>query len=150
LQTATVFEAGYYYLLNGLDTNDQNVSNKNTGGIGVTFYAPAGGFNLTGNVTLSAPAVPSTCTPGSGVLLYQPIGNTTAWSMGGSGNTINLTGIIYTPGVSLSTNGTPVGLNIYGSVIVNSVSIAGNGLLNITAPSSICDVVLTGTPQLVQ
>jgi hypothetical protein len=131
LTRTTNFDKGTYYFEQGLDTNDQHVTNTsetNAGGItGVSLYVAAGKtLVLTGIVTLNAPALDG-CFESSGVVISQPASSSfTTTKLNGEKNKLTLTGVVNLPGVNLINDGTASNLSITGSLLVNSLTLHGN------------------------
>jgi hypothetical protein len=95
---AVVFSPGVYTFEGGFINNDET----SLTGTGVTFYVPAGSFNvgLNPTVNLSAPTTGQT----QGVLLYQPASNPSALSLssGTTQTTGGWAGMIYAPASQVS------------------------------------------------
>jgi hypothetical protein len=131
LTRTTNFGTGTYYFEQGLDTNDQivtNTSETNASGItGVSLYVAAGKtLVLTGIVTLNAPALVD-CVASSGIVISQPLESSfTTTKLHGEKNKLTLTGVVNLPGVNLENDGTSSNLSITGSLLVNSLTLKGN------------------------
>jgi hypothetical protein len=95
----TVFNAGVYDFQGGFTAN----STSSITGTGVTFYNQGGAFILDGTptVNLTAPTTGNT----AGVLIYQPVANTSQMDLNGGTTSGGWGGMVYLPGASVIVDG---------------------------------------------
>jgi hypothetical protein len=111
--------------------------NQGITGTNVMIYVPSGSITMTGNgaVNLS----PMTSGPYQGITLFQDPSNSSGDKLAGNGN-LNLTGMIYAPSANLEDTGNGTS-DVFGSqVVANSMTMKGNGTVNVkfdaNAPST--------------
>ncbi|MGA8087729.1 MAG: pilus assembly protein TadG-related protein [Terracidiphilus sp.] len=114
----------------GLYTVGGNLSLTGSGaltGSSVTFYT-LGSDTITGsgNMNLSAP----TSGPYNGMLIYQPLSNTSAMALTGSGGD-SVKGILYAPGAPVTLTGSG-SMNVSLDMIVDTLKVTGSGSVNVT------------------
>lgn len=124
LNAATVLQSGYYVFNGGFSNNGQNLSSA---AAGVGIYVPGNmPLSLTGNVDLTAPSIAG-CTSGSGIVLSHPFtGTYNSLTLSGSGNSLNLTGVVNLAADDITINGSPVAINVVGSLVAHSITLHGN------------------------
>jgi hypothetical protein len=118
--------AGTYYFNGGFDNAGRTLS-----GTGVNIIIGIDkDFQLSGTVNLNSSSGGSTCgTAGGGMLIYQPISLTNTYqsiTVAGSGNNMNLTGIVQLPNTNMIFKGSPTSLNVTGTLYLNSLDLNGN------------------------
>jgi hypothetical protein len=131
----TTTGSGALALGSGLYTIGGDLSLTGSGaltGSSVTFYT-LGGDTLTGsgNMNLTAP----TSGTYSGVLVYQPLSDTAAMSITGSGGD-KIQGILYAPGAPLTLTGSG-SLNVSLDIIVDTIKETGSGSITDTNYSAV-------------
>ncbi len=107
--------------------------NQSITGTNVMIYVPTGSITLTGNgtVTLS----PMTSGPYRGSFSFRTLANSSNDKMAGNGN-MTITGTIYAPAASLEDTGNGT-TDVFGSQIVaNSLTLKGNGTVNLKFDAS--------------
>ncbi len=125
-------EPGIHILTAGLKMNGGNAT-----GTGVMFYVTGGSVDIGGNASLSL--TPPALEPyGSlGLVVWQPPSNTAPMSIGGTGGSSSLSGLVYAPTAAVTLNGS--GELFIRSIIANSVRVVGGGsgggvCVNLPAP----------------
>jgi hypothetical protein len=107
--------------------------NQSITGTNVMIYVPSGSITMTGNGTVSLS--PMTSGPYQGIILFQDPSNSSGDKMAGNGN-LNVTGTIYAPAASLEDTGNGT-TDVFGSqIIANSMTLKGNGTVNVKFGSS--------------
>lgn len=134
LNTATTLTSGVY-IFNGGFSNNGNTLASAPGGVGI--YVPGNmPLTLSGTVNLTGPSVAG-CTEGSGVVLNHPYGSLyNSLVLNGSGDSLNLTGVVNFGADDITVNGSSVAITVIGSLIAHSIALHGN--MNPQAPSNPC------------
>jgi len=109
-------------------TGNQSITGSN-----VMIYVPTGSITMTGNGTVSL--TPMTSGPYQGIILFQDPSNSSSDKMAGNGN-MSISGTIYAPAASLEDTGNGT-TDVFGSqIIANSLSLKGNGTVNVAFDTS--------------
>jgi Putative Flp pilus-assembly TadE/G-like len=134
LSSATTLSSGYYVFNGGFSNNGQTL-NSAAGGVGL--YIPGNmPLSLTGTVNLTAPSLLG-CTEGSGIVISHPFQSSyNSLTLSGSGNSLNLTGVVNLGADNITVNGSPVAITVTGSLVAHSIVLHGN--MNPQASSNPC------------
>jgi hypothetical protein len=119
--------SGIYYFNKGFDNGGNNLNGTNT----TIIVGVDQNFQLSGIVNLnSGSGSGTTCgTAGGGMLIYQPVTLTNTYhsiTVSGSGNTMNLTGIVELPNTDMTFKGSPTSLAVTGTLYMDSLDLRGN------------------------
>jgi len=154
----TTLNPGIYVISNGnLHFESGSNGHSNLGGNGVFFYLLANGslvidnganVNLVaGDSSESGGAIATTTGVYNGILVYQPVANTTAMTIAG-GSTAYMSGSIFAQGSAMTlSNGT--GSTISGGILAQTLVMSGGATLNAISNGMEGSLVLT-YPKLVQ
>lgn len=141
------FKPGLYIIKNG----NWGMNGGTYTGTGVTFYFADSSqmvFNSTIKVNFSAP----TSGTYSGILMYEPAGQSQSWWYFNAG-TYAFTGLIYTPSRAVTINSGASGTGTELTWVANTMAINGSGTWTITPGSqaiSATGTSGTGTPYLMR
>ena len=126
ITSSTVLNSNTIYIApaGGLSlTGNQSITGTN-----VMIYVPTGSINMTGNGIVNL--TPMTSGPYQNITLFQDPSNSSNDKMAGNGN-LSVKGTIYAPAASLTDTGNGA-TDVFGSqIIANSLTLKGNGTVNV-------------------
>jgi hypothetical protein len=121
------------YLVGGDGINLQG--NNTLTGTNVMLYLTGANAGITLNGNGSVNLSPMTTGPYAGITIFQDRSDTNSGTLTGNGN-LSITGTIYTPAAALTMTGNGTS-DVFGSqVIANSLTLKGNGTVNVDFDSS--------------
>ena len=126
--TVNVFGTGVTIILTTLPWGTASYATATIAGQGtITLSAP------TSNVTVTVPGGGTAIEDVSGIVFFMdrnaPVSSTTSMTIGGNGNTVNLTGAVYSPteNVKIAGNGISGNNTTCTQVVAQTIDISGNG-----------------------